>query len=123
MNTKGAGGFKDNPTHINRKGRPKSGAALTDFLNFELDKKNDDKILHRQLVAKKIIELAESGNIAALKYIFNRIDGMPRQAIEISSDKINDIPTDYEELKKYEEELDKKLLELSARETSGKSND
>ncbi|GMO27566.1 MAG: hypothetical protein Ta2B_08240 [Termitinemataceae bacterium] len=75
--------FTKNDKNINRKGRPKKGQSLTDILNYELDQKdNGQPVIKRQRIAQKLIELAEGGNLQAIIYIMNRIDGTPRQSIE-----------------------------------------
>ena len=86
--------FTKNDSRINRKGRPKKGAALTDVLNYKLDQKKDGR-LRRETVAEKLIELAEGGDAAALRYLIDRIDGKPRETINanvtgeiISMDKV-----------------------------------
>jgi hypothetical protein len=85
-------GFKKNPQNINRKGRPKKGHTLTDILTKELQrlrKIDPDKkgmLSGKKLIARKMIELAMSGNVIALKEIYNRIDGMPTQKIEAEQD-------------------------------------
>ena len=54
-------------------GRPPKGEALTDVLREKVDK---------HAVAEKLIELAmERGDISALKYIYDRIDGRPVETV------------------------------------------
>lgn len=74
---------KDDP-RINRKGRPKKGAALTDILNCKLDLVYKSGKLKREAVADKLIEMAIGGDIAALRYVFDRIDGRPKETVEVS---------------------------------------
>ena len=62
----------------NPKGRPKLGEALTDVLRERIDK---------QEIADKLLAMAREGNVTALKYVFDRIDGMPSQHIEMSNEK------------------------------------
>jgi len=69
---------KDDP-RINRSGRPKKGAALTDILNYKLDLVHKSGKLKREAVAEKLIELALDGDVSALKYIYDRVDGRPVQ--------------------------------------------
>ena len=58
----------------NPAGRPKKGMALTDILAAKVDK---------EAIAERLIELAmERGDITALKYIYDRIDGRPKETIE-----------------------------------------
>jgi hypothetical protein len=57
---------------------------LTDILNYQLDQKNGDGKLRREMIAGKLIELAEGGDIAAKKYIMDRVDGRPTENIELT---------------------------------------
>jgi hypothetical protein len=58
----------------NPNGRPPKGEALTDVLKSKVDK---------EAIAEKLIEIAlEKGDITALKYIYDRIDGTPTQTIK-----------------------------------------
>ena len=58
----------------NPNGRPKKGETLTDALRSKVDK---------DVIADKLIAIAlEKGDIQALKYIYDRIDGMPHKTIE-----------------------------------------
>lgn len=59
---------------LNPKGRPPKGEALTDILREKVD---------REVVADKLIALALDGDLAALKYIYDRIDGKPTEKREI----------------------------------------
>ena len=74
---------KDDP-RINRNGRPKKGAALTDLLDDKLDLIHKAGKIKREAIAEKIIELALNGDLTALKYIFDRVDGRPKETVELS---------------------------------------
>jgi len=69
---------------INRKGRPRKGQSMTEILSYKLDQKNDAGLLCRETIAGKLISMAENGDVAALRYIFDRIDGRPRETITLS---------------------------------------
>ena len=113
--------FEKGDPRINRAGRPKKGQCLTDILNWSLDQKKTitdtttgqkKSVLLRHLLADKLISKAiKDGDVAAMKYIYDRIDGRAKETIDISTPKSN-IPNDPEELKKYTENLDKRLKEL-----------
>jgi len=81
---------KDDP-RINRQGRPKKGTALTDILNDKLDLAHKTGKLKREAIAERLIEVALEGDVAALKYVFDRMDGRPTQkeVVEIG-DNISD---------------------------------
>jgi hypothetical protein len=76
--------FEKGDSRINRRGRPKKGEALTDILNKKLDGKDGEGKLHREAVADKLIALAEGGDVAAIKYIMDRVDGRPKESIELT---------------------------------------
>lgn len=82
----------------NPKGRPKKGQTMTDLLKEYLEEKNDlgikedgDLITVKRALIKGIVMLALSGNVQAMQYIINRIDGMPTQAIDMNFDKLEDL--------------------------------
>jgi hypothetical protein len=75
--------FQKGDIRINRRGRPKKGTSLTDILNYELDPKTDTGKLRREVIAGKLIGLAEDGDIAALRYLMDRIDGRPKETVEL----------------------------------------
>lgn len=56
----------------NPAGRPKKGQALTDILKEKVDKAE---------IAAKLIEIAMRGDVTALKYIYDRIDGKPVETV------------------------------------------
>jgi hypothetical protein len=59
----------------NPKGRPPLGETFTDTLRLRANKEE---------IADKLIEIAKSGNVAALKYVYDRLDGMPHQTQNIT---------------------------------------
>jgi len=90
-------GFATHPENINREGRPKKGEAFTDILRSKADADE---------IAEKLIEKAQDGDMAALKYIYDRLDGTPRQFVQVNN------PLQAEFL-----ELGKRLLDDSDEET------
>jgi hypothetical protein len=110
--------FVKGDSRINRRGRPKKGQTLTDILNWVLDQKRKIKneetgeeksLLLRQILAQKLIDKAvNDGDVAALKYVFDRIDGKPKETVEVS-EKRDDIPTDPEERRALAEQLRNEL--------------
>ena len=73
MNATGKGGFGDQPQYINRDGRPKKGESVTDLLRETVDK---------QALVDKLVEIAiEKGDIQALKYAIDRMDGKPTETV------------------------------------------
>jgi hypothetical protein len=74
----------------NPAGRPKKGQALTDILRKELNKRTiydeDQKtyIARKTAIIRKMIDLAIEGDLAAQKYIFDRVDGKPMESMELT---------------------------------------
>lgn len=60
-------------------GRPPKGQSLTDILREALED-TSAKRDHRAMIAAKLIELAEDGEMDAIKYVYNRVDGMPHES-------------------------------------------
>ena len=110
--------FVKNDPRINRKGRPKKGQSLTDILDWILDQKRrikngetgeEKSLLLRQMLAQRLINKAvDEGDVPAIKYIFDRLDGKPKETIEMSG-KRDDIPTDPEERRALAERIEKEL--------------
>ena len=71
----------------NPRGRPRKGETLTDLLREKLEttKTTRDKLTRKEKITEKLLSLAESGDLAALKYIFDRVDGRPTESIELGS--------------------------------------
>lgn len=63
----------------NAGGRPRKDRALTAALEEVVDKKE---------LGKKLWELALGGDMQALKYIYDRIEGSPTQRTEVSHDDV-----------------------------------
>jgi hypothetical protein len=120
--------FVKNDPRINRKGRPKKGQTMTDILNWALDQKRkitDDKtgkeksLLLRHMLAEKLISKAvDDGDVAAIKYIYDRLDGRPKETIEMS-EKRNEIPDDPDECDRLIEQLEREIsLTMTTRKTT-----
>ena len=110
--------FVKNDPRINRRGRPKKGQTLTDILDWALDQKRKVKdeetgeektLLLRQMLAQRLIYKAvDEGDVSAIKYIFDRLDGKPKEAIEMF-EKRDDLPADPEERRALAERIRKEL--------------
>jgi hypothetical protein len=61
----------------NPAGRAKKGETLTDALREHID---------RDELADLLLREARAGNVAAMKYCYDRVDGQPRQHIEMSNE-------------------------------------
>jgi ribosomal protein L17 len=75
----------------NPKGRPKKGETLTDLLRekIEIPKTTREKLTRKEKIIEKLITLAEAGDLSALKYLFDRIDGRPKESIELTDSAID----------------------------------
>jgi len=81
--------FVKGDPRINRKGRPRKGQTLTDILSSKLDTATQGGKLRRETVLEKLISMAENGDIAAIRYVVDRIDGKPREIVEIQNNDID----------------------------------
>jgi len=110
--------FVKNDSRINRRSRPKKGQTMTDILDWALDQKRkikDDEtgkekaLLLRHMLAEKLISKAiDDGDVAAIRYCFDRLDGKPKETVEMS-EKHNDIPDDPEERRRLAEQIEREL--------------
>ncbi len=74
----------------NPKGRAKKGETLTDILRAISDEPDGrDGFTKKQALGRRLYKLAMTGKgqvaVAAIKYIYDRIDGSPRQAIALDA--------------------------------------
>jgi hypothetical protein len=77
--------FEKGDARINRRGRPKKGQALTDILNYKLDQRDGSGKLQREAVAEKLIALALEGDLSAIRYVTDRVDGKPRETVNLEN--------------------------------------
>jgi len=79
-------GFQLFPENINRNGRPPkswSWAELLEDVGEEIEEKTGKKFKH--LVSKRLWFECINGNVGAIKELFNRMEGMPKQSTDITS--------------------------------------
>jgi hypothetical protein len=80
--------FKKGDPLINRGGRPKKGETLTDILRSLGEIKDvgtaDGKMARKQALGERLWKMAIEGDIVAIKYIFDRVDGPPKMELEHS---------------------------------------
>jgi hypothetical protein len=77
--------FEKGDARINRRGRPKKGQALTDILNYKLDQRDESGKLQREAVAEKLIGLALEGDMTAIRYVMDRVDGRPKETVVLDN--------------------------------------
>lgn len=82
-------GFNKNPQNINKNGRPPKEQSLTDILIAlsEGKKRNINGIDYdwKEALGVKLWEMAFNGDIHAIKYLYNRVDGSPKQSLSVSN--------------------------------------
>lgn len=84
-------------------GRPKGSLAFKTAIEKWADReaaleKDGTKVTKMELIAKKLVELAEAGNIKAIEMLADRIDGKPRQTIDATIDSRTPIDPDKQAL-------------------------
>lgn len=79
-------GFHTNPERINRKGAPKKEWTWAGLIRDAMERRNLDGESVKEAVADVLVGKAMEGDVAALKELGNRLDGLPKQSIEHSSD-------------------------------------
>ena len=73
----------------NPNGRPKKGESITDALMTYLAEVKYGKGDGKRALAEKLFALAMDGDVSAIKYIMDSVDGAPRQIAEVKQE--NDI--------------------------------
>ena len=67
-------------------GRPKKGLSFSDLIRKEAEEVielDGQKLKQKTLVVNKLYEMALAGDIKALKYLMDRIDGTPKQTMDV----------------------------------------
>ena len=78
-------GFNKNPNNINKNGRPKREWTWAGLIEEQMEKVGPDKKAVKEAVAASLIAKALEGDVAAIKEVGNRIDGMPQQAVDLTT--------------------------------------
>ena len=75
----------------NPRGRPKKGETLTDLLRekIETTKTTREKLTRKEKIIEKLIALAEAGDLLALRYLFDRLDGRPKESFELTNSAVD----------------------------------
>lgn len=61
----------------NPKGRPPKEHSLTDALR---------RIVNKDELGRQLWALAQTGDMAAIKYVYDRIDGQPKQSVDLNAE-------------------------------------
>jgi len=70
----------------NPNGRPPKGRTVTDALRAFAEKEGKNKQEAKDALAEVLWKLALAGDVAAIKYIYDRLDGRPKETHEITGD-------------------------------------
>ena len=95
----------------NPNGRPKKEYCLTDILKEQgetedVQTSNGQKISRKNALGQKLWAMAMGGDITAMRYVYDRIDGKPNQTIDTTIKKdtnMKSIMDKYKERKAIEE--------------------
>ena len=75
--------FSKGDPNINRAGRPKKGESLPDLLEKILaENKDGSEFDKREALCRKMMELAFDGESWALREVFDRLYGKPKQVVD-----------------------------------------
>ena len=82
-----AGKFKPGQSG-NPGGRPKKGETLTDILRKYLEGHDDENpaITRKQRLAEELYNRAIEGDVTAIKYTYDRVDGKPVETVDNTHD-------------------------------------
>lgn len=75
-------GFDKNPQNINRKGAPKKDWTMASLIREAAEEAGETGEPRSKIIARKLADLAEKGDMQAIKEFNNRLDGMPKQTLE-----------------------------------------
>lgn len=84
--------FSKGDPNINRNGRPPLGFSMRDEIAKALERQSLDGTPMKQGVAESLVDKALEGDIFAIKEINNRMDGLPPQSIDHTTNG-KDLPT------------------------------
>lgn len=75
----------------------RKGKSLTDELRTLLSKKGPDGKRHRDEIAAALVREAKAGNVKAIAYIYDRLDGKPIERVEALIDDVTvrEFPSDW----------------------------
>lgn len=78
--------FTKGDSRINRKGAPEKEWTWGSLFREKMEECGDDKKKAKEAIAQAMIDKAKSGDTQAFKEMANRMDGMPQQAVDLTSD-------------------------------------
>lgn len=72
----------------NRNGRPKKEHSITELVRKNADIEVAPGQTYADAISRKLLELAADGDMAAIKYTMDRLDGTPKQSIDSNVDSV-----------------------------------
>lgn len=78
-------GFNTNPQNINKKGRPPRDWTVAGLIEEAMEESDETGIPAKKLIYQKLVSLAKRGDIQAVKEINQRLDGMPQQKADLTT--------------------------------------
>lgn len=78
-------GFHTHPERRNNKGAPKKEWTWAGLIRAAMEKKNLDGEEIKEEVANVLVAKAMDGDVQALKELGNRIDGLPKQQVDMTT--------------------------------------
>ncbi len=72
--------FKKGEIH-NAKGRPKKEWTMRGLIREAMEEFHESGVPWKKVMTNKLVSLAVSGDIVAIKEVNNRLDGMPQQDV------------------------------------------
>ncbi len=70
----------------NPNGAPKKEWTMSSLIKESLEEEDEDGVPYKVVISRKLRHLASRGDIAAIKELNNRIDGMPKQDIDLKGE-------------------------------------
>lgn len=78
-------GFNANPQNINKAGRPPRDWTVSGLIEEAMEEADETGVPAKKLIYQKLVALAKRGDIQAVKEINQRLDGMPQQSNDITT--------------------------------------
>jgi len=88
--------FVKNDPRINRKGAPKREWTVRGLIEEAMEEENETGVPYKKLVYRKLVRMASKGDTVAIKELNNRLDGMPQQKMDLTTEGKPLINVDYE---------------------------
>ena len=76
--------FKKTGADANPKGRPKRDWTVAGLIELAMEAEKETGVPYKKAVYDKLVKMADSGDIQAIKEVNQRLDGMPKQKSEVT---------------------------------------